>query len=62
MSIELDIALEFGTKVLLLGLRDGEFSRVIGHQSDAQIEVYLTWKNSIRKFKMVGNFENIGSI
>jgi tocopherol cyclase len=62
ISIQLDIVLEVGTKVLFQGPKDGELSREIGHQTDAQIEVSLTWKNSIRKFKMVGNFENIGSI
>lgn len=61
VSVQLDIAIKFGTNVLFQGPKGGELSRVIGHQTDAQIEVSLTWKKSTRRFKMVGNFENIGS-
>jgi tocopherol cyclase len=60
VSIQLDIGLGFGTKVHFQGPNDGELSRAICHQSDAKIEVSLTWKNTIRSFQMVGNFENIG--
>lgn len=61
LSVQVDISLEFGTKVMFKGPKEGELSRSILHQTDALIDVSLTWKNTTRKFEMVGNFENIGS-
>jgi hypothetical protein len=62
MSAQLDISLEYGSEVMFKGPKNGELSRVIRHQTDARIEVSLTWKKNTRRFQMVGNFENIGSL
>ncbi len=62
ISLQLDISLEFGSEVIFKGPKDGELSRAILHQTDARIDVSLTWKNHMRRFQMVGNFENIGSL
>ena len=62
MSAQLDISLESGCEVMFKGPKNGELSRVIRHQTDARIEVSLTWKKNTRRFQMVGNFENIGSL
>ena len=62
LSVQLDISLEFGSRVMFKGPKDGELSRAILHQTDALIDVSLTWKNSTRRIQMVGNFENVGSV
>jgi len=60
-SAQLDLALEFGREVLFKGPKDGALSRMIAHQTDAKVEVSLTYENRRHQFQMVGNFEDIGS-
>lgn len=59
-AAQLDLALEFGREVQFKGPKDGALSRMIAHQTDAKVEVSLTYENRKHQFQMVGNYENIG--
>ena len=60
-SAQLDLTLEYGREVLFKGPKDGALSRMIAHQTDANIKVSLTYENRSQQFQLVGNFEDIGS-
>ena len=60
-SAQLDLSLAYGRQVVFNGPKDGALSRTIHHQTDAKVEVSLTYENRRHQFQMVGNFEDIGS-
>jgi len=61
-TIQLDILIVFGDKVLLKGPQEGVLSSDIIHYIDADIHIRLSENNKTKMFQLVGNFENIGSI
>lgn len=60
-TIQLDILIVFGNKVLLKGPQEGVLSSDIIHYIDADIQIQFSENNKTRMFQLVGNFENIGS-
>lgn len=59
-TIQLDILIMYGNKVMFKGPEEGNLSRDILHHSDALIDVTFTDQDKVRKYQMMGNFENIG--
>ncbi len=59
-SLQLDITVTVGHKVLLKAPEKGSLSREIPHHIDALIEARVTHDGVTRAFNLVGNYENVG--
>lgn len=59
-SLQLDVAITVGQKVLLKAPEHGSLSREIPHHIDALIEARITLSGVTRAFNLVGNYENVG--
>ncbi len=59
-SLQMDVSITVGHKVLLKAPELGSLSREIPHHIDALIEARVTHNGITRAFNLVGNYENVG--
>ncbi|HRE58805.1 MAG TPA: tocopherol cyclase family protein [Candidatus Kapabacteria bacterium] len=60
-TIQIEISIVFGDNILFKGPQGGVLSSDIIHFPDTDVQIRFTENNKIRKFHLIGNFENIGN-